>query len=101
MDLPPPDVCHCRSCRKQSGHCFASTDVPKTALTVTDSGSLAWYQSSERIRRGFCALRIDAVLGAVPSRLDRRRNGGVRRPDWHQRQKAYLCGAERRLLRDR
>ncbi len=52
--LPAPDICHCRSCRKQSGHCFASTDIPKTALTITSSDTLAWFQSSEKIRRGFC-----------------------------------------------
>lgn len=54
-ELPQPDVCHCRKCRKHSGHCFASTDVPKTALTISDTASLKWFQSSELIRRGFCA----------------------------------------------
>lgn len=54
-DLPQPDVCHCGKCRKQSGHCFASTDVPKAALTVSGEVSLAWFQSSENIRRGFCS----------------------------------------------
>lgn len=53
--LPPPDICHCHMCRKQSGHCFASTDVPKTALTVSKGAEvLVWYASSEKIRRGFC-----------------------------------------------
>ena len=54
-DLPQPDVCHCRNCRKQSGHCFASTDVPKSALTITGQDSLTWFQSSEKVRRGFCS----------------------------------------------
>ena len=54
-DLPQPDICHCTRCRKQSGHCFASTDVPKTSLTIREAGALAWFQSSENIRRGFCA----------------------------------------------
>ncbi len=53
--LPPPDICHCRACRKQSGHCFASTDVPKAAVTLHASATLAWYASSEQIRRGFCS----------------------------------------------
>ena len=53
--LPPPDICHCRMCRKQSGHCFASTDVSKAALTVSQGlEALVWYASSETIRRGFC-----------------------------------------------
>ncbi|OJU16483.1 MULTISPECIES: GFA family protein [unclassified Sphingomonas] len=54
-DLPPPAVCHCSQCRKQSGHCFASTEVPTSALTIADEHSLAWFQSSEKARRGFCA----------------------------------------------
>ena len=33
-DLRAPDACHCSQCRKQSGHYFASSDVPRAALTV-------------------------------------------------------------------
>ena len=55
-DLPPPDACHCTQCRKHSGHYFASTDVPRSALTVHGADRVAWYQSSERIRRGFCSV---------------------------------------------
>jgi hypothetical protein len=51
-DLPGPDACHCSRCRKSSGHYFASTDVPKAALTV--AGAVTWYHSSEKVRRGFC-----------------------------------------------
>ena len=54
-DLQPPDACHCRQCRKQSGHYFASTDVPRASLTVKGGDKVAWYQSSERVRRGFCS----------------------------------------------
>ncbi|HEX2764385.1 MAG TPA: GFA family protein [Allosphingosinicella sp.] len=54
-DLPPPDACHCRMCRKHSGHFFASTDVPRSALTVHGEDKLRWFQSSEKVRRGFCA----------------------------------------------
>ena len=53
--LSAPDACHCRQCRKQSGHFWASTDVPAAALTVTDARHLRWYASSEKVRRGFCA----------------------------------------------
>ena len=41
-------------CRKHSGHYFASTDVPKAALAIEAEDALAWYQSSDRVRRGFC-----------------------------------------------
>ncbi len=51
-DLTVPDACHCTACRKSSGHYFASCDVAKSALTVT--GSVTWFQSSEKVRRGFC-----------------------------------------------
>ena len=55
-DLPGPDACHCVQCRKHSGHVFASTDVPKSSLTLDGEDQLAWYQSSERVRRGFCRV---------------------------------------------
>lgn len=53
--LPPPDACHCTQCRKHSGHYFVSTDVPRAAVTIRGEEKLAWYRSSEKARRGFCA----------------------------------------------
>lgn len=55
-DLPQPDACHCRMCRKQSGHVFASTDVPRESLTLRGEDRVTWFQSSERVRRGFCSV---------------------------------------------
>ncbi len=55
-DLTGPDACHCRMCRKHSGHVFASTDVPWTALTIHGDDKLTWYQSSDKARRGFCSI---------------------------------------------
>ena len=49
-----PNACHCHQCRKSSGHVFASTEVPKSAVTLTASESLRWYPSSPKVRRGFC-----------------------------------------------
>jgi hypothetical protein len=54
-DLRPPDACHCRQCRKQSGHYFASTDVPRASLKVQGAEKVTWFRSSERVRRGFCS----------------------------------------------
>jgi hypothetical protein len=54
-ELPGPDACHCRMCRKHSGHVFASTDVEKSALTIEGEAQVRWYRSSDRARRGFCA----------------------------------------------
>ncbi|MEP3225031.1 MAG: GFA family protein [Parasphingorhabdus sp.] len=52
--LAEADACHCSQCRKQSGHYFASTDVLEEALSIEEGGDLRWYQSSEKVRRGFC-----------------------------------------------
>ena len=53
--LHPPDACHCSQCRKQSGHFWASTDVARSDVAVTGAENLTWFQSSEKIRRGFCS----------------------------------------------
>jgi hypothetical protein len=53
--LPPPDACHCTICRKQSGHFFAATDVPRAAVTIHGGDAITWYRSSEKVRRGFCS----------------------------------------------
>ncbi len=60
--LAPADACHCRQCRKQTGHYFASTNVPKSALTVTGADKLSWFASSEKIRRGFCSVCGSALF---------------------------------------
>lgn len=54
-ELAPPDACHCTQCRKQSGHFWVSTDVPRARLALRGEDRVTWYQSSEKIRRGFCA----------------------------------------------
>ncbi|MCF2514095.1 GFA family protein [Sphingomonas sp. G124] len=53
-ELQPPDACHCRQCRKTSGHYWASTDVPREMLTIIGEDRVSWYRSSEKVRRGFC-----------------------------------------------
>jgi hypothetical protein len=53
-ELPPGDACHCTQCRKSSGHYFASTDVPREALSFDADATLRWYPSSGKVRRGFC-----------------------------------------------
>ena len=47
-------VCHCEMCRKAQGHIGAYTAAPKSALRMIESRGLAWYDSSEVARRGFC-----------------------------------------------
>ena len=52
--LPAPDACHCSMCRRQSGHVWASTDVPLDAVRIKGEEKVSWYRSSERVQRGFC-----------------------------------------------
>ena len=66
--LEPAIACHCTQCRKQTGHYFASSDVPRAALQVT--GDVSWYASSEKVRRGFCS-RCGSTLFWDPMRKDR------------------------------
>ena len=54
-NIGAPGACHCTQCRKQSGHYFASANVRKADLEVSGQQHLAWFQSSAKIRRGFCA----------------------------------------------
>ena len=54
-ELAPGDACHCHQCRRQSGHYWASTNVPRDRLTVEGMDKVTWFQSSEKVRRGFCA----------------------------------------------
>lgn len=55
-ELAPPDACHCSQCRRQSGHYWASTNVPREALTIHGAERLTWYASSAEVRRGFCSV---------------------------------------------
>lgn len=61
-ELSPPDACHCSKCRKQSGHYFASTDVPRSAVTIHGQEQVTWYRSSEKVRRGFCSICGSALF---------------------------------------
>ena len=66
--LAGPDACHCVQCRKQSGHYFVSTNVARSALTVNGQENVAWYQSSEKIRRGFCSICGSTLFWDPPDR---------------------------------
>ncbi len=71
VDGPMRDVvaCHCRQCRKQSGHFYAATDCSDDDLTIEDDGALRWYEASDFAKRGFC--------GNCGSALFWRRNGAA------------------------
>jgi hypothetical protein len=67
-ELGDATACHCTQCRKQTGHYFASSDVPRAALHV--KGEVSWFASSEKVRRGFCA-RCGSTLFWDPIYKDR------------------------------
>ncbi|KAA9005188.1 GFA family protein [Histidinibacterium aquaticum] len=52
--LRPVIGCHCRQCRKTSGHFVAATSAPRESVDI--SGEVRWYRSSETARRGFCPV---------------------------------------------
>jgi hypothetical protein len=53
-DLPAPTACHCTKCRKHTGHYEAGTDIPRDRVKISGNESVGWFQSSEKVRRGFC-----------------------------------------------
>lgn len=69
-------ACHCKQCRRWSGHVWAG--FTSTELTIEPTDSLRWFPSSETAERGFCAAcgsslfwrrtghtEIDVAPGAV------------------------------------
>ncbi len=46
--------CHCEECRRTSGHIWAATAVPETALELTEDAGLKWFRASDVATRGFC-----------------------------------------------
>jgi hypothetical protein len=52
----PAKACHCKSCRRQSGHFIAATQIDRSGLTLSGADSLAWYSATPNARRGFCRV---------------------------------------------
>jgi hypothetical protein len=53
--LRPVVYCHCRMCRRSSGHFVAATACAREQLVLRSAHGLRWYASSQQARRGFCA----------------------------------------------
>jgi hypothetical protein len=62
------DACHCNQCRKQSGHYWVSTDLARDAVEITGEEHLNWFQSSAKVRRGFCRTCGSFLLWDAPGR---------------------------------
>jgi hypothetical protein len=52
--LRPVILCHCETCRKQSGHVWAATSVPLDRFHLIRDEGLAWFSATPKARRGFC-----------------------------------------------
>ena len=48
-------ICHCEDCRRIHGHLTAHSAAKKTHLEIIREDGLRWYQSSDKVRRAFCA----------------------------------------------
>lgn len=55
-EFAAPTACHCTKCRKHTGHYEAGVDVPRSRLAIRGEDKITWFFSSEKVRRGFCAI---------------------------------------------
>lgn len=53
-DLRGVIYCHCSQCRKQTGHFYAATNVPTSAIRIDGADGITWFAASPSARRGFC-----------------------------------------------
>ena len=54
-DIGFPHLCHCRMCQKAGGSYFLPFGAVGHEDFALTRGEPAWFQSSETVRRGFCA----------------------------------------------
>ncbi|WP_120500314.1 GFA family protein [Roseovarius sp. EL26] len=52
--LADPRACHCKQCRRQTGHYFAAVRAQQTAVRFTKDEGLTWYRPSNEGSLGFC-----------------------------------------------
>jgi hypothetical protein len=62
--LRPVVACHCRQCRRQSGHYYAATSARRADVTIQGSDRITWYHASAQAARGFCATCGSALFWA-------------------------------------
>ena len=61
-------ACHCRQCRKWSGHIWASFRARD--LRIEDATSLRWFASSAHAQRGFCVICGSALFWRADGRAE-------------------------------
>jgi len=54
-EIGVPHLCHCRMCQKAAGNYFMPLGGVKYGNFKFTRGEPSWFQSSETVRRGFCA----------------------------------------------
>ena len=54
-ELRPVVACHCRQCRKTSGHYVAATQARADEVIIRGD-CLRWFRSSDTAERGFCSV---------------------------------------------
>jgi len=52
--LRPVVGCHCRECRRISGHYMAATQARRADVVINGTAAIQWYTSSPGVQRGFC-----------------------------------------------
>lgn len=93
-------VCHCGQCRKQHGAPPGYSNAEWVKIELKGESDLAWYQSSDKARRGFCRIcgsslfweridsgRVSIAAGALdqPTGLKTVRHIFVAdKPDWYE-----------------
>ncbi len=54
-EITQPIACHCSQCARTSGNFAAMSSCRSVNLYLVTSDTLKWFQSSEKVQRGFCA----------------------------------------------
>ena len=49
------DACHCKMCQRWAGGPFIGVDLREDCVSFDSDDTLAWYDSSDWARRGFCS----------------------------------------------
>jgi hypothetical protein len=95
----PAKACHCKTCRRQSGHFLAATQIDKVDLHVTGEATLTWYAASEKAVRGFCKV-CGAHLFWQTHRSERVSilMGCLDEPTGHRTGRPHFCLRKGRLL---
>jgi hypothetical protein len=66
----PARACHCKTCRRQSSHYLAATQIDRADLRVSGAGAITWFRASDAALRGFCKV-CGAHLFWEPAGSDR------------------------------